>query len=348
MIVQEIHKNIEVDQGLNLDIISTLPLNIIENILTLMPIKDAWRTSILSREWRYCWTTMPRLVFDKSSYFRKLDVYKLVNAILHVLLLHKGPIEELNIDLGHHEIVSEIDQIILHLSRINNVKRLIFNLDDHYYYKLPQAFFSLQELEYLHLSNCYFEPPVTFHGFSGLKTLRFFNVRINPQILKQLLSNCPLLDELCLSAYEKDLRKEKTFTFVELLSCVPLIETLQISEDYMKYLATGSIPKKLPTSLVNLKYLFLDVCLMEQDEIYSAFCIIRSSPNLEQITFEMRDNENLPVPKTSMYLLDLQDDLSLNLDHLKIFDIENFSNFAIEIKLVELFMAKSPMLRMYG
>ncbi|KAK1425567.1 hypothetical protein QVD17_20921 [Tagetes erecta] len=50
-------------QCLSLDRISTLPDNIIETILTLMPIRDALRTSVLSKKWRCSWQSMPKLVF---------------------------------------------------------------------------------------------------------------------------------------------------------------------------------------------------------------------------------------------------------------------------------------------
>lgn len=46
-----------------------LPQNIIETILCLVPIKDAVRTSILSRSWRYNWVTIPKLVFSEKDIF---------------------------------------------------------------------------------------------------------------------------------------------------------------------------------------------------------------------------------------------------------------------------------------
>ncbi|GJY47122.1 F-box/FBD/LRR-repeat protein-like protein [Tanacetum coccineum] len=54
---------------LSLDTISNLPLPIIENILCSLPIKEAVRTSILSRNWRYNWTGIPKLVFDEEEMF---------------------------------------------------------------------------------------------------------------------------------------------------------------------------------------------------------------------------------------------------------------------------------------
>ncbi|GMP83042.1 hypothetical protein CsSME_00037112 [Camellia sinensis var. sinensis] len=47
------HKRIAIDNGTD-DIVSGLPRNLIDNILERMPVRDAARTSILSRNWRSC------------------------------------------------------------------------------------------------------------------------------------------------------------------------------------------------------------------------------------------------------------------------------------------------------
>ncbi|XVE91728.1 hypothetical protein REPUB_Repub01dG0036000 [Reevesia pubescens] len=47
--------------------ISDLPEDIIKCILARLPIQDVVRTSILSRHWRYKWTTIPVLVFDDEA-----------------------------------------------------------------------------------------------------------------------------------------------------------------------------------------------------------------------------------------------------------------------------------------
>ncbi|XXG79109.1 hypothetical protein AAC387_Pa09g0254 [Persea americana] len=44
--------------------ISNLPEDVMSSILALVPIRDAVRTSILSKEWRYKWVTIPDVVFN--------------------------------------------------------------------------------------------------------------------------------------------------------------------------------------------------------------------------------------------------------------------------------------------
>ncbi|XP_035840911.1 uncharacterized protein LOC110914957 isoform X2 [Helianthus annuus] len=180
------------------------------------------------------------------------------------------------------------------------------------------------------------------------KELFFENVEVSAQMLKQFLSKCPLLEYLCLVGCQKVLdfvAGENKFTFGDLLQCVPLIQTLDISKYYMKYLCAGGMPYKLSTSLVHLNYLFLNVCLVEQNEISSALCIIRSSPVLETMKFLMYDNEKLPVQQTATNFLDLEGYPDMKLDHLETFWINNFSNLPLEMEFVRLIMAKSPVLK---
>ncbi|GJX13990.1 F-box/FBD/LRR-repeat protein-like protein [Tanacetum coccineum] len=334
------------------DIISTMHEDIIDSILTRLPIRDALRTSILSRRWRYCWMSMPKVKFDAETFFKdkQMEKYKLVNAVFHVLLLHKGPILELDLRVGELDMVSEFHQIILHLSRSNHVQMLTFEILTDHYWKLPSVFFTLQGLECLAILNCVFEPPLMFNGFNRLSQVLFSHVEISPKSLLHFLSSCPLLEVVTLGvseavglgASETDFKGGNEFTLVDLFECLPLLECIEMTEDYMKYFCAGGPPQKLPTSLVRLKYLFLDgYCFTEKCAFSSALCIIRSSPNLELIHFSTYDNEKLHDQQTSMKLLHLQNDSSLSLDHLEELIIIGFCYSPYEIEFVKLILAKS-------
>ncbi|KAK1425565.1 hypothetical protein QVD17_20919 [Tagetes erecta] len=196
----------ETQRHRRLDRINTLPENIIEHILTLMPIQDALRTSVLSKKWRYSWRSMPKLVFTDDMVkvtssrhgWKELKKYKLVNAIFHVLLFHNGPtILEFDCSVGELQMVSECDQIIGYISRGNTVKELKFVSCD-LYYKLPITFFSWQGLEDIHLTKCKFQPPLTFNGFSRLRSIVLDDVEVSAKILQAIFSNSPLLEEVFL------------------------------------------------------------------------------------------------------------------------------------------------------
>ncbi|KAF5762120.1 putative FBD domain-containing protein [Helianthus annuus] len=84
---------------------------------------------------------------------------------------------------------------------------------------------------------------------------------------------------------------------------------------------------------------------MEQIEISSAICMIRSSPVLEKIVFLMCDNEKLPVQQTSSNFFDSKDYSDLKLDHLETLEMKMFSNLPLEMAFVKLIMAQSPVLK---
>ncbi|XP_076942269.1 F-box/FBD/LRR-repeat protein At1g13570-like [Bidens hawaiensis] len=339
-------------QCLNSDIISNLPQNITESILCLMPLRDAVRTSVLSKKWQYCWRSVPKLVFTRKLVKSSLNSgctewCNLAKAIFHVLLFHKGPqIVEFNFRVGLLHMESEFAQMIRYLAMRNSLKELIF-ANDIRSYKLPISFFSLQGLERIHIQNCTFEPPSTFNVFSRLKRIAFLNVVVTTQALERFLSKCPLLEHLVLrESKENDFAAGgKKFAFADLLALVPLIKGLYISKYYMKCLCAGRSPHNLPTSLVHLKYLHLDLCLMVQNQILFALCMVRSSPVLKRIVFRMYDNEKLPVQQTPNHFLDSENYPDLKLDHLETLGIGLFSNLPLEKEFVKLIMAKSPMLK---
>ncbi|KAJ0642646.1 putative F-box domain, FBD domain, leucine-rich repeat domain superfamily [Helianthus annuus] len=312
------------------DIISTLPNNIIEKILTLMPIQDALRTSILSKKWRYSWRSMPKLVFtdnmvtmSSNHLCGQLRKYKLASAIFHVLLFHNGPtILKFKFCCFGLQMDSEFDQIISYLAKGNKVKKLCFIIKKNCY-KLPISFFSLQELEVIHLENCIFEPPLIFDKFSWLRKMKCMDVDVSAQMLERFLSKCPLLKHISLE-----------------------FEFANFDNGYrLKYLCPGGMLHKLPTSLAHLKYLCLDVCMTEQNEISFVLCMIRSSPLLGKLTLRMYDNEKSLVPQTSNNFLDPEAYLDLNLDHLEILDIDIYSNLPLVKDFVKLIIAKSPVLK---
>ncbi|CAL5421456.1 unnamed protein product [Camellia sinensis] len=76
------HKRIAIDNGID-DIVSGLPRNLIDNILERMPVRDAARTSMLSRNWRRLFKQLSRngnkeLNLDN----RNVKSYKLPSYVL--------------------------------------------------------------------------------------------------------------------------------------------------------------------------------------------------------------------------------------------------------------------------
>ncbi|GKD90091.1 hypothetical protein Tco_1365598 [Tanacetum coccineum] len=171
----------------------------------------------------------------------------------------------------------------------------------------------------------------------------FIHVEMTSKALEYFLFNCPLLKDVLLYGHgsKKDNAGGNKFTFVELFECAPLIWALSISGYYVKYLAVGGMSQQLPISFANLENLLLALRLTDQDEISSALCLIRNSPNLERLTLRFEKSDGQQV---SMNSLGLQDYSAFNFDYLEKLEMLNYSNLDLELEFVKLVMAKSPVL----
>ncbi|KAI3719917.1 hypothetical protein L6452_20823 [Arctium lappa] len=338
----------------HLDTMNILPSNIIQTMLTLLPMRDAFRTSILSRNWRYHCAHIPKLQFDdelfKGSGYNQLSINcKLTHVIYPILLLHRGPILEFSLCISQLSSCYQIDQIILYLSKNSTVKdfTLCIGVGDNH--KLLPSFFMLQQLTCLKLQNCAFQPPSTFCGFSRLTSLYFHNVGITCKVLLRFIVNCPLIKSFSLIGDEKHLLGCWNSGFVELFECLPLIEHLHMSSYPVQCFATGDMPQKLPTLLDRLRVLNLSgLCFAREVELRSALLLVTSSPNIQKIIMKMYYNPNVAVSQTAMNLLDLHDYSNVILDHLREMEITNISNMKPEMDFVKLILAKSPMLKKVG
>ncbi|MFS7981128.1 putative F-box domain, leucine-rich repeat domain superfamily, F-box-like domain superfamily [Helianthus anomalus] len=245
------------------DTINTLPQTIIENILCFLPIREAARTSILSKEWRYKWTTIPKLKFgsstlskgknkeklpsDIASARKNMDRRcKLFNAIHQVLLMHQGPIHENHI-----------------------VKKLTLAFD--YIYKLPSCAFSLHHLRDLHLRSVVIDHQPIFSGFGSLRSLCLYYVKISKKDLLHLLSNCPSLKRFNPSDFLEEL-------FLSVNFCFGI---------WLKRLVLDSIRGELPISLIHLKYFCYNKMDFADYRLFTSLLVlIKCSPNLEKIVLE--------------------------------------------------------------
>ncbi|OMP07479.1 hypothetical protein COLO4_07303 [Corchorus olitorius] len=83
------------------DIISTLPTEVIENILSFLPLKDALETSILSKKWQFKRFGAKGFKFNISSTKLMMLVFslKLETLLVHKDLVQSGLLNELIVDL---------------------------------------------------------------------------------------------------------------------------------------------------------------------------------------------------------------------------------------------------------
>ncbi|KAF7850171.1 hypothetical protein BT93_L5792 [Corymbia citriodora subsp. variegata] len=375
-----------------LDKISELPGHIMDNILSRLPIKDAVRTSILSRKWRYKWSSVPELVFDDQCTSLggvpslQPNVQKnLVQIIDEVLLLHTGPIQTFMLCHKGFQATSNIDHWILHLSRVS-IKVIVLYIYRGWNYKIPTCLFNCQDLIKLKLLRSEVKIPSTFEGFKNLLSLHLLLVELSPDGLEALISRCPLLKHLqlwklgikqikveagnlewldvegalqdvafgvmnCLKsiriAFSDNIGNRfgpgnaNSSNLHQLFRNLPNIQSLKLQNYSLKYLAIGNVPKTPPNELVHLKCLFTCIDFNSVEEILTAMCLIRSSPQLKLVDFQNRveDQQTTRIGTTADFW---EDHRACCLEKVQVVSIGGISGSEPELELINILLTCSP------
>ncbi|CAN1191428.1 F-box/FBD/LRR-repeat protein At1g13570, partial [Linum perenne] len=179
-----------------------LPTNVISLILTFLPIKEAVKTSILSKQWRHRWQSIPQLVFDgnfatidysSNSESEMNSVNKAMLKVYQALLLHDGPLNKFELSIPEMYGCPQLDQLILYLST-KSVKELCLRIG--LLTQLPSSLFCVPNLNSMKLQGFIFKEPTWSVGFSKLTLLELKDVFLPTNFFNNLLPKCPLLQKL--------------------------------------------------------------------------------------------------------------------------------------------------------
>nr|KAJ0225365.1 hypothetical protein LSAT_V11C100032540 [Lactuca sativa] len=358
------------------DVISQLPEHLIDSILERVPVQDAVRTSIISKKWRYKWTTMRALVFDpkfskkfaKNGAFSRNGFIRIINKLL---ILHKGLILKFAL---------YIPNILMELIIVNANQC----------YEIPSCVFSCLELRSLKVTKCFFNPPREFEGFLNLEELilkridfgaRLCGTKINLPRLKTLTLNmctnvynfnikatklqnliviaCPdamllqLLDNRCLFqvwiAFGKPIQDfvgVEKMTLAKMLSNFPRVIQFNIDSHFLKFFISEKIPKLLPHTIYNLKQLRLfRYQLADLHQLHGALCLLRNSPNLETLCIFMAMTW-VDVGAASNHL-ESPNCLDCTLEQLQTVEITYLEGSKPELLFIKLILAHSPSLQKF-
>ncbi|KAL5728078.1 hypothetical protein ACHQM5_001201 [Ranunculus cassubicifolius] len=177
------------------DRISSLPKEVIGEILILLPIRDAIKTSLLSSNWRYKWNSMPQLVFNRDSMLstKNSDLVKFVDC---VLLLHNGVISEFKLVKFLDICCSDVERWMVVLSK-KGLQHLVLSFKkEGEFYKAPTCLFNCEKLRTLSLDRCELRVPSQFRGMSYLTNLEFRYVRLTNETFEKLVLELPFLGTL--------------------------------------------------------------------------------------------------------------------------------------------------------
>ncbi|TVU40240.1 hypothetical protein EJB05_13693, partial [Eragrostis curvula] len=188
------------------DLISRLPDEILQSIITLLPSKDGSRTQILSRRWRPLWRAAP---LNLDAVVNGVMVDKQVSNILRTLQTHQGPVRRFTLTSSYTYLYgrrSSFLDTILRSPRLNDLQEfeLLYDENSGPSPPVPQPLFRfMPTLKALTIAavckvlNFPTEISSTL-SFPHLEQLTLRSVNISEKALHGVLSRCPVLEALVL------------------------------------------------------------------------------------------------------------------------------------------------------
>ncbi|XP_027170532.1 F-box/FBD/LRR-repeat protein At3g51530-like [Coffea eugenioides] len=301
------------------DQISQLPDGILVYILSCLMLKEAARTSVLSKRWIDPWRSMACLDFDALK----------VEWVDKVLLQ-----SDKSLALGYLRVAFYLDKFYgdkIHKwpqhAFARKVQRLELNLfpDD----GPPSSRESYTfHYELFRLSSGKSQPgysEIRHHsqiGFKSLRALSLKSLNVTGEVLEFFLINCPFLERLVVEA---------SSVLINLRVCGPSIA--------LKYLEEKGIVRELP-QLTNLKEFVLIAFASKDDSLIGFTSLIRASPNLEKFVLKLESWWDDMVRGDRK----LKKAASFPLQHLKVVELLGYYGHRSELELVEYFLENTIVL----
>ncbi|KAL8039137.1 hypothetical protein ABFX02_10G015400 [Erythranthe guttata] len=238
------------------DRISQLPDDILVCILSLLPVKESARTSVLSSRWINLWKHTPSLNLNAPfTPFEVRDVEKcnFVRWVNCVIRSHRAPtlkefVVRFTLDRENRHAITRW----LEFAFSRRVEKLEFDFygyhDASYYYRFPEKFLTLKGP----LSN----------NFKSIKVLSFKCLNVTDEDIDFFLRNCPLLEQLIVHGSEKISKLEICGSSLRLkhldMHCCYNMKSLEISVPSITSLAVPILERLLIKNVPMLVEMFVN------------------------------------------------------------------------------------------
>ncbi|CAL4969769.1 unnamed protein product [Urochloa decumbens] len=360
------------------DYLSSLPVEMIEEILWCLPLDDAVRTSGLAKPWRYLWAECPGLELIAEDPPGAIDLVLTRYACDVSHARHEVPPESLG----------KIDGWIRALAA-KGIRRLAVCFNPEGAFRLPllpASLFSCGQLTTLLLKHCDIPTlPPAFDGFPGLLELELEYVNFGEdgeRTFEALIAKSPSLT--CLSIlfpsissddaeenyrewkirapYLKILRMSAWEDYGWSVDDLPLIEEACVQLEGPELprillelanvwnlsveITDDTILRRLPY-FINLKCLSLYTFLTNSSTVLSMFCILSNAPILEDLHITLlHENEVEETIEVNMELvLNALGPAGRLFSRLKHFCLYESTGHRNEMQFIEFLMSKATVVQ---
>ncbi|KVH95631.1 F-box domain, cyclin-like protein [Cynara cardunculus var. scolymus] len=200
------HENVR--PVMNEDRLSSLPNELIHQILSCIDTKSAVQTCLLSSRWKRLWTSVPCLNFASGDFS---SLPKFSKFVTHVLSNRNHQIDVTSLNLTFHGAASQFFVgKIADYAFAHNVQELNVVISPKRHHAFPPCLFSSQSLQRFTLKSTYLSPyllPKTPWDFPALTTLHIQEVVFSGDMTEMsvdLFSKCVNLKNLKLHLFDAD------------------------------------------------------------------------------------------------------------------------------------------------
>ncbi|KAK6140658.1 hypothetical protein DH2020_025592 [Rehmannia glutinosa] len=189
-----------------MDRISELPQGILHHILSFLSQKQAVQTCVLSKSWRYVWSTRPKIDFYEHCFYGNRETFMFaLDKTLQGYHDQKLYIQEFRVwmSIVDPKSISLLEKWIPKIVIDMRVKtfKLYLHSNKREYFDLPSVVFKAESLQKLYMHRCKLsQNPLDKVLFKHLQTLSLTLVYIVDETFEKIMSSCPLIENLFLES----------------------------------------------------------------------------------------------------------------------------------------------------
>ncbi|CAA7025474.1 unnamed protein product [Microthlaspi erraticum] len=275
-------------EGEGVDLISSLPDEILQHILSLIPTKLAVSTSVLSTQWRHVWCDTPSIYLGSSA-LRAASRMKTQNRYTAPKMM------SLHLIIGRTKKDVKHVNTWIELAMSRHVENMSLNLQfKRRYYEFPDFFYISSSVKKLKVTNSVMSPKCSV-SWASLKKLSLSLCKFSDKCIAMILSGCPILEILKLGYCDDDLRvldlrnslRLRTLQVIRPFCSVDLSSLAEAKLNNSCHGLQQIIPDSLGATVAKMAELLEKLNNVEKLTLGSRFLEILSLPELRSMPFPM-------------------------------------------------------------